>query len=49
MIRNQEILLPLINKDLPTLYALQFQNAVLGPRVVLRFFSHFIFIFGIED
>ena len=40
---------PLINKDLPTLYAFQFQNTMLGPRVVLHFLSHFIFIFSIED
>jgi hypothetical protein len=46
---SQETLLPLINKDLPTLYAVQFQNSVLGPGVVLQFLSHFIFIFSIED
>ena len=50
MIRNQEIiLLPRIDKDLPTLYALQFQNAVLEPGVVLHFLFHFIFIFRVED
>jgi hypothetical protein len=47
--RQSEILLPLINKDLPTLYALQFQNAMFEPGVVLHFLSHFIFILGIED
>ena len=44
-----EILLPRVNEDLPTFYALQFQNAVLEPRVVLQFLSHFIFIFSVED
>jgi len=45
----REVLLPLINKDLPTLYALQFENTLLGPGVVLHFLSHFVFIFSIED
>jgi hypothetical protein len=45
----QAILLPYINKDLPTLYALEFQNTALGPGIVLQFLSHFIFIFSIED
>ena len=42
-------LLPLINKDFPALYAFQFQNAVLSPRIVLQFLSHFVFILGVED
>ena len=44
-----EILLPLINKDLPTLYALLLQNTSLEPGVVFHFLSHFIFVFSIED
>ena len=44
-----EILLLRINKDLPTLYALLFQNTSLEPGVVLHFLSHFIFIFRVED
>jgi len=44
-----EILLPLIDKYLPTLYALLFQNTSLEPGVVLHFLSHFIFIFRVED
>ncbi len=42
-------LLPHINKDLPALYALQFENAVLHPRIIFQFFSHFIFIFRVYD
>ena len=44
-----EQLLPLIDKDFPALYGFQFQDAVLGPRVVLQFLSDFIFIVSIED
>ncbi|PYJ71888.1 MAG: hypothetical protein DME75_06650 [Verrucomicrobia bacterium] len=40
---------PRIDKDLPTFYGFQFQNAVLEPGIVLHFLSHFIFIFSIED
>jgi hypothetical protein len=43
------MLLPRINKDLPALNALQVQNAVVGPGIVLQFLSHFIFIFRVED
>ena len=46
---TNQILLPLVNKDFPALYAFQFQDAVLGPRVILQFLSHFGFIFSIED
>src|SRR4030095_2771534 len=45
----REILLPLINKDFPALYAFEFQNAVLSPGIVLQFFPDLIFIFSIED
>ena len=44
-----EVLLPRINKDLPTFDALRFQNAVFLPGIVLHFLSHFVFIFGIEE
>ena len=44
-----EQLLPLIDKDFPALYAIQFQDAVLGPWVILQFFSDFILIVSIED
>jgi hypothetical protein len=44
-----EDLLPHIDKDLPALYAFQFENAVLHPRIVSQFFSHFIFIFSVDD
>src|SRR5437899_5629837 len=40
---------PLVDKDLPALYTLQFESAVLHPRIIFQFFSHFIFIFSIED
>jgi hypothetical protein len=46
---GRRVLLPRINKDFPALYAFQFQDAVLGPRIVLQFLSDFIFIFGVED
>src|SRR4029453_9720063 len=45
----REILLPLINKDFPALYAFEFQNAVLSPGIVLQFFPDLIFIFSIKD
>src|SRR5881296_2767492 len=40
---------PVINKDLPALHVLQFQNAVGEPGIVLQFFSHFVFILGVDD
>src|SRR5205823_3218476 len=44
-----EPLLPIINKDFPTLYALKFQDAVLGPGIVFQFLSHFVFISSIQN
>src|SRR6059058_3141264 len=46
---GERYLLPRINKDLPSLYALQSQNALFEPRIVLQFFSRFVFIFGVDD
>src|SRR2546423_14344006 len=40
---------PHINEDLPALDALEFENAVHKPGIVFQFFSHFIFIFSVND
>lgn len=42
-------LLPLVDKDLPALYALQFENTALELGVVFQFLAHFVFIIGIDD
>src|SRR6266404_5856070 len=47
--RGERYLLPRINKDLPALHVLQFQNAVREPGIVLQFFSHFVLIFRVND
>jgi len=38
-----------IDEDFPALDTLQFENAVLHPRIVFQFFSHFILVIGIDD
>src|SRR5437867_10842823 len=38
-----------IDEDLPALDTLQFENAMLHPRIVFQFLSHFILVIGIDD
>ncbi|HEV8533613.1 MAG TPA: hypothetical protein VGT00_19480 [Methylomirabilota bacterium] len=42
-------LLPRVNEDLPPPYALQFENAVRVPGVILNFRFHFVFIHCVDD
>ena len=38
-----------VDENFPTCHTFQFQNGALEPRVVFQFFSHFIFIFRVDD
>src|SRR5438094_5630576 len=46
---GEPYLLADIDEDLPALDTLQFENAVLHPRIVFHFLSHSILVIGIDD
>jgi hypothetical protein len=46
---GEPYLLADIDEDLPALDTLQFENAMLHPRIVFQFLSHFILVIGIDD
>ena len=46
---GERYLLADIDEDLPALDTLQFENAMLHPRIVFQFLSHFILVIGIDD
>jgi hypothetical protein len=46
---GERYLLAGIDKDLPTIDTLQFQNPALEPGIVLQIFANFIFVVGIDD
>jgi hypothetical protein len=45
----EHYLLADIDEDLPALDTLQFEDAMLHPRIVFQFLSHFILVIGIND
>src|SRR5712672_4623389 len=46
---GEPYLLADIDEDLPALDTLQFENAMLHPRIVFQFLSHLILVISIDD